>query len=923
MNSQSHRSLPVRRSPGSRARRHRSPRSWPAASAALVACALLACGDDPVDPPPDPVATTVEVAPATATLSALGETVQLTATVSDQNGNVMSGASVTWSSSDASVATVSATGLVTAAGNGTATITATSGNASGAATVTVRQEAAAVTVSPDSVLLTEIGETAQLAAEVTDANGNVIENVAVGWASGDEAVATVDGAGLVTAVANGSTTVTAAAGDISASAAVTVMAQPAPTEGPPTPTHAAEDVISLFSGAYDDVTVDTWSADWDQADVEDVDIAGDSAKKYTNLVFAGIEFTSATVDATNMTHLRMDIWTPDETTAAAFRVKLVDFGADGVFGGDDDSEHEVAITAAEGLGTEAWVQLDLALADFTSLAAREHLAQLIISGDPNTVYVDNVYLREGERPDAPTEPAPTPTDSASQVISLFSDAYDDVTVDTWSAEWDVANVEDVEVAGDAVKKYTGLSFAGIEFTSQTVDAADMTHFRMDIWTPDETVDAAFKVKLVDFGPNGVWDGGGDDSEHEVTITAADGLATGEWVQLDLALADFTGLAAQEHLAQLIISGDPNTVYVDNVYFRGGDAPPPPDAPTDAAPTPDRAADQVVSLFSDAYTDATVDTWSADWDQADVEDVEIAGNATKKYTNLVFAGIEFTSATIDASAATHFHFDLWTPDPTADPAAFRVKLVDFGPNGVWDGGGDDSEHEIALTANSDPALATARWIGYDLALADFTNLTSREHLAQLIISGDPNTVFLDNIYFYEELTEPGDPAPTPTDPADSVISFFSDAYTDVTVDTWSADWDQADVEDVEIAGNATKKYTNLVFAGIEFTSATVDATEMTHLRFDFWTPDPTADPAAFRVKLVDFGPNGVWDGGGDDSEHEIALTAASDPALATGAWVSFDIALSEFTNLAAREHLAQLIISGDPNTVFLDNVYLRK
>ncbi|MYA63311.1 MAG: Ig domain-containing protein [Gemmatimonadetes bacterium] len=733
MHSRSHRSL-LRRSPG----------SWSAVSAALVTCALLACGDDPIPPEPVPVPTTVEVTPAASTLSALGETVQLTATVSDQNGNVMSGASVTWSSGDASVATVNATGLVTAAGNGTATITATSGNASGTATVTVEQAAAAITVAPDSVPLTELGETAQLTAEVTDANGNVIANATVSWSSGDEAVATVDAAGLVTAVANGSTSVTATAGGHSASAAVTVMAQPAPTEGPPTPTHAADDVISFFSGAYDDVTVDTWSADWDQADVEDVDIAGDSAKKYTNLVFAGIEFTSATVDAANMTHLRMDIWTPDETTATAFRVKLVDFGADGAFGGDDDSEHEVAITAAEGLASEAWVQLDLELTDFTNLTAREHLAQLIISGDPNTVYVDNVYLREGERPDAPTEPAPTPTDSASKVISLFSDAYDDVTVDTWSADWDVANVDDVEIAGDAVKKYTGLSYAGIEFTS---------------------------------------------------------------------------------------------------------------------------------------------------------------------------------APIDATAATHFHFDLWTPDPTADPAAFKVKLVDFGADGAF-GGGDDTEHEVALTANSDPALATARWVSYDLALADFANLAAREHLAQLIISGDPNTVFLDNIYFFEELTEPSEPAPTPTDPADSVTSFFSDAYTDVTVDTWSADWDQADVEDVDISGNATKKYTNLVYAGIEFTSATVDATEMTHLRLDFWTPDNTADPAAFRVKLVDFGGDGAF-GGGDDTEHEITLTAASDPALATGAWVSFDIALSDFTNLAAREHLAQLIISGDPNTVFLDNVYLRK
>ena len=138
--------------------------------------------------------------------------------------------------------------------------------------------------------------------------------------------------------------------------------------------------------------------------------------------------------------------------------------------------------------------------------------------------------------------------------------------DTWSAEWDQADVEDVEIAGDGVKKYTNLVFAGIEFTSETVDATDMNHFGMHVWTPDETAAAALKVKLVDFGADAAFEGG-DDSEHEVTITAAEGLATGAWVRLDLPLADFTGLAATEHLAQMIISGDPNTVYVDNVYFR--------------------------------------------------------------------------------------------------------------------------------------------------------------------------------------------------------------------------------------------------------------------------------------------------------------------------------------------------------------------
>ena len=110
---------------------------------ALLAIAgwAVACGDaamEPSTPPPEPPrATTVSVTPATAELKTLGATVGFSAEVRDQNGQVMAGAAVTWSSADGSVATVDASGLATAVGNGTATITATAGSARGTAQVTV------------------------------------------------------------------------------------------------------------------------------------------------------------------------------------------------------------------------------------------------------------------------------------------------------------------------------------------------------------------------------------------------------------------------------------------------------------------------------------------------------------------------------------------------------------------------------------------------------------------------------------------------------------------------------------------------------------------------------------------------------------------------------------------------------------------
>jgi beta-glucanase (GH16 family) len=164
-------------------------------------------------------------------------------------------------------------------------------------------------------------------------------------------------------------------------------------------------------------------------------------------------------------------------------------------------------------------------------------------------------------------------------------------------------------------------------------------------------------------------------------------------------------------------------------------------PSVSAPTPQRTAANVKSLFSNAYTNLPVTTWSASWDNADVADFSIGADNLKKYTNLLFAGIEFPI--INASAMTHLHMDIWTPDASS----FKIKLVDFGPNGIYNGGGDDREHELTYNTTTNPAIANGQWISLDIPLSNFSTLTTRTSLAQLLISTHSNTVFVDNVYFY--------------------------------------------------------------------------------------------------------------------------------------------------------------------------------
>ena len=107
-------------------------------SAVLASLALgWACGGDSATAPEPARPTTVTVSPATHELTALGQTVQLTAEAFDENGHAVAGAEFSWESSDAAVAAVDAGGLVTGVAEGTATITASAGSGQGTAEITV------------------------------------------------------------------------------------------------------------------------------------------------------------------------------------------------------------------------------------------------------------------------------------------------------------------------------------------------------------------------------------------------------------------------------------------------------------------------------------------------------------------------------------------------------------------------------------------------------------------------------------------------------------------------------------------------------------------------------------------------------------------------------------------------------------------
>ena len=396
-------------------------------------------------------------------------------------------------------------------------------------------------------------------------------------------------------------------------------------------------------------------------------------------------------------------------------------------------------------------------------------------------------------------------------------------------------------------------------------------------------------------------------------------------------------------------------------------------PPTAAPTPPtRSTSDVVSLYSEAYTNVAGTDWFPNWGQSTiVTDVLAGGNPVKKYENFNYQGVQFQSA-VNASSMTTLHVDIWTPNCTA----FDFYLINTSPSLV--------EQKVTVT----PTLSG--WNSYDILLSQY-NTVALNNIGQFKLVGTPfgsSTVYLDNIYFWKSANTPtitgftvpakfvGDAAfsldapssnstgafsyssgntnvatisgstvtivgagtsiitanqaaagsfssgsttaslvvsyappataaPTPTRGASSVMSLFSDAYTNVAGTDFFPNWGQSTVvSEVAIAGNATKKYEYLNYQGIQFASP-LDASAMSNLHMDIYTPNCTA----FDVFLINSG--GV--------EQSVTLNPTA------SGWNSYDILLSQY-NTVNLSNIIQFKLVGTPfgsSTVYLDNLYFWK
>ncbi|MDX1830424.1 MAG: hypothetical protein R3342_12860 [Lutibacter sp.] len=164
-------------------------------------------------------------------------------------------------------------------------------------------------------------------------------------------------------------------------------------------------------------------------------------------------------------------------------------------------------------------------------------------------------------------------------------------------------------------------------------------------------------------------------------------------------------------------------------------------PLNSAPTPEARIDtDVISIFSDAYTDVDGTDYFPDWGQGGQGSswamFDLNGDSMLQYINLSYQGIQFGSA-VDASSMEFLHVDVWTPDVTG------IDIFPIDGNGA----AEKFVHRD-LVAN--------QWNSFDIPLTEFTDqgLPINDIIQFKLVASNwaEGTVFMDNIYFYKSPTE---------------------------------------------------------------------------------------------------------------------------------------------------------------------------
>jgi len=221
-------------------------------SSVTIIAAVFACGTDDLESPSDRLVSAVIVSLPRDTLTSLGESIQLTAEVRDEDGAAMQGRTVTWAVSDTGVVILSSSGTALAMANGTTTVTATVDGVMGTATLVVWQEVTEITMVAGADTIYALGEELPITVTARDSGGRIVVDPEVLWTSSDSSVMSLSPSGTAVSAGNGIAEITAASGTVSVSDTVVVQQVAVAIEiSPPTDTIVQTGWVDLHATFLD------------------------------------------------------------------------------------------------------------------------------------------------------------------------------------------------------------------------------------------------------------------------------------------------------------------------------------------------------------------------------------------------------------------------------------------------------------------------------------------------------------------------------------------------------------------------------------------------------------------------------------------------------------------------------------------------
>ncbi len=447
-------------------------------------------------------------------------------------------------------------------------------------------------------------------------------------------------------------------------------------------------------------------------------------------------------------------------------------------------------------------------------------------------------------------------------------------------------------------------------------------------------------------------------------------ATGEWGELAIRTSVDAAGALNNTAAY--------TAYFDDLSAVQGSAIPVPAVPSDSPAAPTKDAADVISVYSDAYTDIATE-YNPNWGQSGSvsTNYDVGGNNLMVYSNFNYQGTDLTVT--DMSAMEYLHIDIWVASD--DTNTYQVSPI----------GGGETLVNITTTPGS--------WSSVDIPVSSFTAVNFSSVNQMKFAGGSGKSIYLDNIYFWKEPTAAGTDATlsdlkidgttlagfgastsysvalvegTTTVPQITSVTTTDTNANAVTTQATAIPGD-ATVVVTAADGTTTETYTVSFFIGKPAaapTAPTRDAASVISIYSDAYTSVATnMNPAWGQAGSVNttydagdgnnlllysnFNYQGteiassditgmnylhidIWVAANDTRTVKVSPIGAGETlvtvATTPGAWNSVDIPVSSFTGVSTPEAVAQLKFDGQfaadgvtadtaaRSDIYLDNIY---